>query len=43
MLLIDVSTSEFTYDFEIDNSRECKDIKVLNYKHMGPIKFPIAQ
>lgn len=29
--------------FEIDNSRECKDIKVLNYKHMGPIKFPIAQ
>lgn len=29
--------------FEIDNSKECKDIKVLNYKHMGLIKFPIAQ
>lgn len=29
--------------FEIDNSRELKDIKVLNYKHHGPIKFPIAQ
>ena len=34
---------EVTDFFEIDNSRECKDIKVLNYKHMGPIKFPIAQ
>ena len=29
------------YDF--DNSKDIKDIKVLNYKHMGPIKFPIAQ
>lgn len=29
------------YDF--DNSRDIKDIKVLNYKHMGPIKFPLSQ
>ncbi len=29
------------YDF--DNSKECKDVKVLNYKHHGKIKFPIAQ
>ncbi len=29
------------YDF--DNSRELKDIKILNYKHHGKIKFPIAQ
>lgn len=29
------------YDF--DNSAECKDVKVLNYKHHGKIKFPIAQ
>ena len=29
------------YDF--DNSKDLKDVKVLNYKHMGPIKFPIAQ
>lgn len=29
--------------FDIDNSRELKDIKVKNYKHMGKINFPIAQ
>ena len=29
------------YDF--DNSKELKDIKVKQYKHMGKIKFPIAQ
>lgn len=29
------------YDF--DNSKELKDIKVKDYKHMGKIKFPIAQ
>jgi thymidylate synthase len=34
---------EVTDFFKIDNSRELKDIKVLNYKHHGPIKFPIAQ
>ena len=26
-----------------DNSRELKDIKVKEYKHMGKIEFPIAQ
>lgn len=29
--------------FEVDNSRECKDVKVKKYQHMGPIRFPIAQ
>ena len=29
--------------FKFDNSRELKDIKVKNYKHMGKIKFPISQ
>ena len=29
------------YDF--DNSKDCKDVKVLNYKHHGKISFPIAQ
>lgn len=29
--------------YEFDNSKDLKDIKVLNYQHMGPIKFPLAQ
>ena len=29
--------------FKFDNSKECKDIKLTNYKHMGKIAFPIAQ
>ena len=29
--------------FDFDNSKELKDVKVLNYKHMGKIEFPIAQ
>lgn len=29
--------------FDYDNSKELKDVKVLNYKHHGKIKFPIAQ
>lgn len=28
--------------FEIDNSRELKDIKIEKYEHMGKISFPIA-
>ena len=28
---------------DFDNSIELKDIKVVDYKHMGPIKFPLAQ
>jgi len=28
---------------DFDNSKELKDIKVLNYKHHGKINFPIAQ
>ena len=28
---------------DFDNSKELKDIKVMDYKHMGPIKFPLAQ
>jgi len=29
--------------YEYDNSKELKDIKVKEYKHMGKIKFPISQ
>lgn len=28
---------------DFDNSKELKDIKIVDYKHMGPIKFPLAQ
>ena len=29
--------------FEIDNSKELKDIKILDYNHHGKISFPISQ
>ena len=29
--------------FLFDNSKDLKDIKIKNYKHMGEIKFPITQ
>ena len=29
--------------FKFDNSIDLKDIKIIGYKHMGPIRFPIAQ
>ena len=29
--------------YEFDNSKELKDIKILNYKHHGKINFPISQ
>ena len=29
--------------YEYDNSKELKDIKVKEYKHMGKIEFPVAQ
>lgn len=29
--------------FDYDNSKDLKDIKILNYKHHDKIKFPIAQ
>ena len=35
--------SEIDDFFKFDNSKELKDAKVLNYKHMGKINFPIAQ
>jgi len=35
--------SEIRNFYDYDNSRELKDIKVKEYKHMGKIKFPIAQ
>lgn len=28
---------------DFDNSKDCKDIKILNYKHYGKINFPIAK
>ncbi len=29
--------------FDFDNSKDLKDVKIKNYKHMGKITFPIAQ
>ena len=29
--------------FKFDNSRDCKDVKLINYQHLGKISFPIAQ
>ena len=29
--------------YKFDNLKECKDIKILEYKHHGPIKFKISQ
>ena len=39
-LWINPSVCDF---FQVDNSRELRDIKVKKYKHMGRISFPIAQ
>ena len=37
---LDPSINDF---YKFDNSKELKNIKVKKYKHLGPIKFPIAQ
>ena len=29
--------------FKFDNSRDCKDVKLVDYQHLGKIAFPIAQ
>lgn len=29
--------------FDFDTSAECKDIKVLNYKDMGPLRIPVSE
>lgn len=29
--------------FKFDNSKECKDVKLIDYKHLGKISFMIAQ
>ncbi len=29
--------------FDFDSSAECRDVKLIDYKHMGKISFPIAQ
>lgn len=34
---------EVTDFFKFDNSKECNDIKVLDYQHHGKISFPLAQ
>ena len=34
---------EITDFFAYDNSKNCKDVKILNYKHHGKIHFPIAK
>ena len=28
--------------FEFDNSRDCRDVKLIGYEHMGKLLFPIA-
>lgn len=34
---------DVTSFFDFDNSRQLKDVKIKNYKHMGKLNFPIAQ
>ena len=34
---------EVTDFFSFDNSAECRDVKLIDYQHMGKISFPIAQ
>ena len=34
---------EVTDFFEFDSSAECRDVRLIDYKHMGKISFPIAQ
>ena len=34
---------EKTDFFSFDNSRDCADVRLLNYRHMGKLSFPIAQ
>lgn len=29
--------------FDFDSSRDCADVKLIDYRHMGKISFPIAQ
>ena len=29
--------------FKFDNSRDCRDVKLIDYQHLGKIAFPIAQ
>lgn len=29
--------------YAFDSSKECKDVKLINYRHMGKISFPLAQ
>ncbi len=29
--------------FKFDNSKECKDAKISKYRHLGKIRFPLAQ
>lgn len=29
--------------FDFDNSAECRDVKLIDYRHMGKISFPIAK
>lgn len=29
--------------FKFDNSRDCRDVKLIDYQHMGKLAFPISQ
>ena len=39
-LWLDPSIDDF---FKFDNSKDCLDIKVMDYQHHGKINFPLAQ
>ena len=41
--LMSIVNPEITNFYDYDNSKDLKDIKVKQYKHMGKIDFPIAQ
>lgn len=34
---------EVTNFYDYDNSKDCKDVKVKNYRHHGPIRFNLTQ
>ncbi len=34
---------EVTDFYDFDNSKDIKDVKILNYKHMGKISIPVSQ
>lgn len=48
-MILEPTTSELVLNndvhsfFDYDNSKDLKDVKVKNYKHLGKVRMPIAQ